>query len=221
MLTVNQRAELVLSEAWRRLPPIKRQMAIAGIYVIDMGEKHGSYSPDDKILTLSDRLFAGENPGQIRLIDIDGNDPPVREPYVGRALATALHECAHAIGTATGLDKASEWLGLSVWVLSDDDPQGTCRYWESRPGWFPHGPSPWRHRDDVFFTRVYAEKSPEEDFADAVAYVALGWARHFETSANGRAKLAYIRKHVWQETGPRAITAARQRWQRRLVGAHV
>ena len=217
MLTLYQRAELVIAEAWRRLPPVKRQMAIAGIYLVDMGEKHGSYSPDDHILTLSVRLFEGDNPAQLRMIDVNGNDPPLCEPCASRALATTLHELAHAIGTATGLDNTSEWLRLSGWVLSDDDPPWTGRYWESRPGWFPHGPSPWRHRAGCWFTRNYAEKSPAEDFADCCTHIALGWSRFFDASANGQAKLAYLRREVWQETGTHAIVAARHRWQEKLA----
>lgn len=215
MLTLEQRAELVIAEAWRRLPPMKRQMAIEDIYLLDMGEKHGSYSPDDHILTLNTRLFSGDNPAQIEMIDVQGNDPPRCEPCVSRALATTLHEMAHAIGAVTGLDDTGEWMRLSGWVLSDDDPVGTARYWEYRAGWFPHGPSPWRHRTGVWFTRSYAKKSPQEDFADAVAYIALGWDAFF-AKASGEAKLAYLRRKVWYENGVGAIRAAKIRWEKKL-----
>ena len=216
MLTLEQRAELVVTDAWRRLPPIKRQASIAAIVLEDIGAKHGSFAPDG-ILTLSTRLFEGTNAAQIRMIDVNGNDPPLCEPCASRALGTTIHEMAHAIGMATGLDDTSEWLRLSGWCLSDDDPQGTARYWESRPGWFPHGPSSWRHRTGVFFCRDYSRKSPSEDFGDAVAYIALGWEQYF-LGASGQAKLAYLRSEVWGENGARAIVAARQRWKKRLTG---
>lgn len=217
MLTLEQRAEAVLVEAWRRLPPLKRQTSIGEVIFADLGAKHGSWSPDTHTLTLSTRLFTGETPAQLMLIDSDGNAPPLSHTYVSRALHTTIHELSHAIGTATGLDETSEWLRLSGWVLSDDDPPGTDRYWEDRPGW-PQGPSPWRHRTGgVWFVRDYSRKTPAEDFADAVTHVALGWSRFFEVSDSGRAKLCYVRREVWGERGAVAIAAARERWQARLL----
>jgi hypothetical protein len=219
MLTLEQRAELVIAEAWRRLPPIKRQASIAEIVLEDLGAKHGSFNPDTGVLTLSTRLFEGDNAAQLMMIDCDGNAPPLREECVSRCLHTATHELFHAIGTTTRLDSTDEWLRLSGWIRRSDNPLGTDRYWESRVGW-EQGPSEWRHRVGCWWTRDYARRSPFEDFADCCTHIALGWSRFFEVSANGRAKLSYLRREVWGEKGTQAIAAARQRWQKRLAEAN-
>lgn len=219
MLTLDQRALAVLVAAWRLLPPMKNQALIAAVFLEDMGAKHGSYGIDDERMGLSTRLFQGENAAQLLMIDVHGNSPPQVAPFCSRALHTAIHELAHAIGAGTGLDATQEWLGLSSWVKDDDDPQGTGRYWENRPGWGPHGPSPWRYRLNTWFPRFYSTKSPHECFADCVAHIALGWSDFFEAPqpqrANAIAKLRYLRREVWGERGALALAAARSHWQQR------
>lgn len=215
MLSLDDRARVVFTEAWHLLPPLKEAIVIDDIVLENLHAKHGSYDPDTQTLTLSTRLFMGDVQ-EIPLIDVDGQDPPLTLPCVSRALHTTLHEIAHALGAATGLDSTPTWLRLSTWAEASDDPQGTARYWECRPGW-PYGPSSWRHRTGCWFVREYSRKSPHEDFADGVTHVALGWTDAFGTSANGSAKLAYMRQHVWQETGVSAMTAACRRWQKRLM----
>ena len=217
MLSLDDRVLAVLTEAWRLLPPLKSKAYLAAIGLERLGNQHGSYSPEDGTLILNVDLFIGGTPEQIRLIDVDGNDPPLCMPCVSRPLHTTLHELSHAIGTATGLDESPEWLALSGWQCAPDDPEGTARYWESRPGWAPQGPSEWRHRLGCWFTREYARRSPFELFADACTHIALGWTTPFATSPNGVAKLQYLRREVWGETGILALTAARDRWRQRLV----
>ena len=216
MFSLEDRAVVALAEAWRLLPPIKRQADIAEIGLVDLGAKHGTYDLDTHALLLSTRLFDGFS-HMVPLIDIHGNDPPQTTPCSSRALHTATHECAHAIGVATGLDSTSTWLRLSSWVQAEDTPQGTARYTEDRPGW-EQGPSDWRYRAGSWFPRKYSSKSPHEDFADCVAHVALGWHDFFVTPS-GIAKLAYIRRAVWEEAGPLSIAAARDRWAGRLQAA--
>jgi hypothetical protein len=222
MLTLHDRALAVLVQAWRLLPAIKHQADLAAVEVCDMGAKHGSYAMDDGTLGLSTRLFMGDNPAQLMMLDVNGDAPPNTVPFCSRALHTALHELAHAIGAGTGLDDTDAWRGLSGWVQADDDPEGTRRYWESRPGWTPSGPSDWRYRVGTWFVRDYSTKSPYEDFADCVAHMALGWhdflAAPGPWQANGRAKLRYLTRQVWEETSSQALAAAAQRWRRRLVG---
>lgn len=220
MVPLATRVQTVLTEAWRRLPPKKRLMAIERIGLEDLGAHHGSFAPDTGMLTLSTRLFTGATPQEIPLIDIAGDEPPRREPYTSRALHTTLHEMLHAIGCATGLDTCAPWLALSSWVEAADDPPGTERYCETRPGWEP-GPSPWRHRSNCWFTRAYASRDPYEDFADAATYIALGWTAPFATHPNGRAKLAFLQREVWDETGVLAVQAARVRWQARLAAGGI
>lgn len=213
MLSLDDRALAVFTEAWRLLPPLKRVIDLAGIGLEDLGAQHGSYNPDTHELLLSTRLLDGPA-HMLPLIDVNGNDPPQCLPACSRSLHTAIHEAVHALGDATGLDKTLEWLRLSGFVESEDTPQGTARYWERRPGWGNFA-SPWRYRVGSWFPREYSTKNPAECFADCVTHVALGWQDFFVTP-NGLAKLAYIRRHVWEQRGPQTIAAARQRWQRRL-----
>lgn len=217
MLTIPDRMQAVFAEAWALLPSIKHEAVLADVRLEDLGAVHGTYNTQTHILTLNARLFYGDNPAQVMMLDVDGNCPPKREPFTSRALHTCVHELAHAIGYATGLDDSRAWLALSGWSEdAETDPIGTARYTELRPGW-PYGTSEWRYRTGgTWFCRTYSTKSPYEDFADSVAHVALGWGDF--TGATGLRKLAYVRRHVWRETGARAMQAARQRWQRRLVG---
>ena len=220
MLSLENRALAVLVSAWRLLPPMKHQALLSAVFLEDMGSHHGSYGIDDECLRLSTRLFQGENASQILLIDVHGNSPPQVEPFCSRALHTTLHELMHAIGAGTGLDATDEWLKLSGWVEDDDDPQGTGRYYENRPGW-PQGPSSWRYRmGGTWFARSYSTKAPVEDFADTATHIVLGW-QDVMASPNGLAKLRYLRREVWGERGRVTVAAARDRWQARwgLQGA--
>ena len=215
-LTMDDRAELVLDAAWALLPPLKREILLEGIVIDDLGAVHGTYASETKVLTLSERLFWGENDAQILCIDIHGECPPQSYPLCSRALHTTIHELFHALGDVTGLDGTREWLRLSGWAQRDDDPVGTWRYYETRPGWHQER-SEWRYRtESTWFAREYSTKSPYEDFADMATHVALGWQDFIDTS--GQQKLAYLRKFVWEERGASRILAVRERWKRRLQG---
>ncbi len=214
MLTLEQRALAVLCDVWRMLPSRKYDAYVTSITLEDLGSHHGSYDQDTGSLLLSTRLFAGDVAAQILLIDIQGNSPPRQSPWVSRAWHTVCHELMHAIGEGTGLDATDEWLRLSGWIEDDEDPQGTGRYYENRPGW-PQGPSLWRYRTgDTWFCREYSTKAPAEDFADTATHIVLGW-QNAMTSPNGLAKLRYLRREVWGERGRVTVAAARDRWQAR------
>ena len=132
---VEARALAVLAYAWHLLPPLKTAVALEAIALEDLGAQHGSYHPDTHLFTLSTRLFAGPLHA-LPQYDILGNDPPQTTPVALRGLTTSLHELAHALGAATGLDTAPEWLGLSGWAfLPGEAPQETYAYVETRPGW--------------------------------------------------------------------------------------
>ena len=214
MISLEDRALAVLVAAWRLLPPMKHEALLSAVFLEDMGARHGSYGMDDECLGLSTRLFQGENASQLLMIDVQGHSPPQVEPFCSRALHTTLHELAHAIGAGTGLDETQEWLHLGGWVKDDEDPEGTGRYWERRPGWGPHGPSPWRYRLNTWFPRLYSTKSPHECFSDCITHIALGW-QDVMVSPNGLAKLRYLRREVWGERGRLTVAAARDRWQAR------
>ena len=219
MLSLDSRVLTVVSYAWRLLPPIKKKAVLSGIGIEDLGARHGSYTPDDGRLSINAHLFGTSTPDSIQLFDITSHDPPQRFPCVSRALATTLHEFFHAIGAGTGLDQTSEWVSLSGFVQAWDDPQGTGRYCERRPGW-PLGFSAWRYTiAGTFFTREYGSKSPAEDFADCCTHMALQWHDVFlapeRLRVNALAKLAYLRREVWGEKGLHALHAAARRWHAR------
>ena len=221
MFRIDKRVEAVCLEAWRLLPPIKVAAVISRIEVADLGGKHGSYSPDDGVLTLSSRLFWGDNVHQMMHIDYEGNCPAISEPYCSRALHTVIHEYIHAIGEATGTDTTPRWLALSGWEQTWKDGQGTGRYYERRPGWGEQGGSPWRYRKGSWFCREYSSKSPREDYADCGTHIALGW-HLLVHEKNGKAKMRYMLREVWgvePESHIEAVTAAwRERWGEPVLG---
>jgi len=210
MLSETQLLDILLDDVWQALPPIKRAAAIASIGLADLGAVHGTWNPDTHVLTLNPVLFVHAPLAALPLIDAHGNAPAQTEPWVSRAYHTLTHECLHAIGTATGLDQHPEYLALAGWVEASDDPPGTGRYWERRPGW-EQGPSAWRYRQGTWFVRDYATKSPYEAFADACTHLTLGWDAFF-TGTNGQAQRAWLRRHVFEETGGRGLQARVQRW---------
>jgi hypothetical protein len=217
MVSLHDRALAVFMYAWRLLPPIKHEAYLTSIGLAQLGTKHGFYDPETGALVVNTRLFAGATPQAIPLFDIQGNSPPQVFPCISRALHTVCHELFHAVGAGTGLDCTPEWLACSGWTQAWDDPADTGRYFEARPGW-EMGFSPWRYRTrDTFFVRTYSSKAPFEDFADCCTHITLGWTDVFSAPhparANALAKLAYLRRHVWGETGTRALVAARERWQ--------
>ena len=187
--TMQERALVVLTEAWRLLPDLKHDLQLTGIELDDLDTKHGSWSPESHVLRFSTRLFTGEDDAQLMMMDVNGWTPPMQTPYTSRALHTAIHEFGHALGTLTGADASKEWLAISGWVESDTDPQGTQRYHENRPGWGGYI-SEWRHTSGAWWCRDYSRRSPYEDFADCVAHTALGWF-DFCTHPMGIAKLQY------------------------------
>lgn len=211
MLTLHQRAVAVLARAWMLLPPRKTEAVITAVHLDDLGAKHGMFDPDTCAITLSTHLFHGTNPEQLISIDLHGDSPAVCEPFCSRALHTTIHELAHAIGYATGLDDDDDWLALSGWAKTDEDLQTTGRYAERRPGWGTWD-SPWRYQHGSWFTRNYASSSPYEDFADCVTHLALGWVP-FGTNPVARQKLRYLRRTLFQETGSRYVAATIDRMQ--------
>lgn len=216
MVLLDDRALAVFAHAWSLLPTIKSRAYLTAIGTDDLGARNGSYIPDDGCLAVNSRLFGVDVTQSIPLFDIQSNDPPRVFPCVSRALATTLHEMAHAIGAGTGLDSAPAWLALSGFVQAWDTPNGTSRYEERRPGW-DMGASEWRFNTGAFFLRPYSSKSPHEDFSDCCTHIALGWTASFTNAAaatrtNALAKLAYLRREVWGERGIRSVQVAAQRW---------
>lgn len=220
MLSIDARLEVVFCAVWAALPAVKSSAFLTAIGLEDLGAKHGSFNPDTGTIVLNTRLLLGATPQEIPLFDINGDSPPKRLPCISRIWHTLCHEVWHAIGQSTGLDRTTEWLDLSGFVEAPDTPNGTERYFESRPGWSPMGPSEWRYRlGGNFFPREYASRSPFECFADCCTHITLGWTSFFNApppyTDNALAKLAYLRRHVWGELGVGAVHAAHQRWHAR------
>lgn len=214
MLSLDDRLEAIFSHVWALLPPIKHKAILEGVGLDDLGSRHGSYGVDTAMISLNYRLLNGEHLSEIPLFDIEGNSPAKRFPCISRISHTLIHELWHAIGAGTGLDRTPEWLAISGWVHAPDNPVGSGRYWERRPGW-ESGPSDWRYAvtGQTFFCREYSSKTPFEDFADSATHITLGWDDFLARS--GQQKLAYLRRHLWGEHGLAAVQAARQRWQQK------
>ncbi len=221
MITLERRLEAVFCSVWAALPPIKSASYLTALGMDDLGAKHGSFDADTGRIVVNRRLLLGNTPQEIPLFDLRGDSPPKCLPCVSRIWHTLAHECFHAIGAGTGLDQTQEWYDLSGFVRADDNPQGTGRYHERRPGWTPLGPSEWRYRlVGNFFPREYASRSPYECFADCCTHVTLGWEAFFSHAPlpyreNALAKLAYVRRHVWGEKGIAAVHASRARWRKK------
>ena len=218
MISLDDRLLTVCKSVWAILPPAKRKAHVTAIGISDLGARNGSYDPQEGTITLNYRLLGNDTPQSIPMIDCDSNMPPQRYPCISRLFHTLTHEYFHAIGTGMQIDLALEWLALSEWSQSLDTPQGTARYHERRPGWNGQGPSDWRYNTSgTFFVREYSSRSPFEDQADCCTHLALGWTDAFThapplSRANALAKLAYLRRYVWEEKGVQAVQASRARW---------
>lgn len=216
MISLEQRALVVVMHAWALLPAIKdKGLFLTEIRLDDLGAKHGCFDPATGAITLSARLFWGDTADQLMTIDIHGDTPAGCEPWCARALHTTIHELAHALGYTFSLDTSTDWLALSAWAHTDEDRQDTGRYRERRPGWGTYD-SGWRYQQGSWFTRPYASASPAEDFADCVTHMALGWTDGFLSSASGRRKLQYLRRTLWREPGTASVVAASGRFQAKL-----
>jgi hypothetical protein len=93
------------------------------------------------------------------------------EGKINHAQLTVLHEFGHALYNSLPEKVRDAWRELSGWMLGTQEGQERP-YVEKRPGW-PHKTSGWTHRKGAEFTRHYAEKNDDEDFADTFAFCLL------------------------------------------------
>lgn len=224
MVTAEDLAGMMLDEGWRLLPACKWRAPITDVVFTDLGERHGAYDPARQVITLNLRLFLP--PVQaLPTYDVEGNAPAATTPWVYRGLATWLHEVAHALGHGTGWDADPAWLALSGWTYQplevlEVDPAPACRYREQRVGW-EYDVSPWRHARPCWFARDYSRKSPQEDFADCVTHVVLGWTAYFGDPrggdpALGRQKLRYVQERLYDLDAAATFAAGLAAWRRRM-----
>ena len=82
------------------------------------------------------------------------------------------HEFGHGLYENLSSEQRSDWEKISGWKKGIGKGQAPP-YVELRPGW-PRKISEWTHAKDAKFARRYQQKSPGEDFADNVAYIATG-----------------------------------------------
>jgi hypothetical protein len=123
---------------------------------------------------------------------IDGNDDI---PY---GLFTIVHEIAHCVDHQLRVSFSREWKAISGWKKLDrraDVPEDYDRYEEKRPGReiAGHKLSNWIHKKEADFIRKYTSRNPREDFADSLAYGALGLWHKFK-GEGGEKKMEIIKK---------------------------
>lgn len=122
--------------------------------------KHGRYDPDTETVNLSPHDFhlrerLGKGPGWMQHPEL-----------------TIVHEVGHSVYTFLPEHLKDEWRAISGWMVGRAPGQAPA-YRELRPGW-PHKTSKMTHKTGVKFTRKYAERNDDEDFADSFAFAILG-----------------------------------------------
>lgn len=127
-----------------------------------MHPKHGIFNTTTKIIKI--------NPGIGRLRQRFGKG----EGWIYHVELTVGHEIGHAVYDKLPEEKKDEWRDLSGWKDGWQEGQSPL-YVEKRPGW-PKFTATESHKPGIKFTRKYAEKSSEEDFADSFCFFMLGKA---------------------------------------------
>lgn len=155
------REEEIIRATVSRVPPELLRPAVDQI-ISDRGmsPKHGRFDPQTKTVRINPETFQlrqrfGAGQGWVQHIEM-----------------TMVHEFGHALfGTLTQQQK-QEWYDLSGWVKGTRS-ENAAPYVEKRSGW-PEYKSEWTHKKGIRFTRKYAEKNPNEQFADCFAFYLLG-----------------------------------------------
>lgn len=142
-----------------RVPPELLSNVKQVVATPSLQPKHGSFIPATKTIELNPFIFKlrqrfGQGQGWIWHHDL-----------------TLLHEIGHSVYTSLSEAEKDQWRDISGWMIGWREGQSPA-YEEKRPGW-PHGSSSWTHKPGVRFTRKYAEKNDNEDFADSFAFFML------------------------------------------------
>jgi hypothetical protein len=125
-----------------------------------MGAKHGRYLATG-IVYLNPKDFHS----QIKF----GHGPGRKLPHIDLTLA---HEVGHGVYLSLSKKQQDEWKSLSGWQEGSSEGQAEP-YKEKRPGWQKET-SAETHHEGAGFTRHYAEKSSDEDFADSFGFLVMG-----------------------------------------------
>lgn len=135
----------------------------------ELGAKHGRYVPETKVM-----MF---NPENFNLRQRFGKGA---YGWVLHPELTIVHEIGHSIYESFTPEKQKEWQDLSHWMKGWKTGQ-SLPYQEKRPGWGDKK-SDWTHKAGIKFTRHYAERNANEDFADCFAFSILGFGHQMELS---------------------------------------
>lgn len=134
----------------------------------ELQAKHGRF--DDKTKTIS------FNPSNFNLRQRFGKG----DGWISHPELTTVHEVGHSIYRSLTPEQHTQWENISGW-MQGWKPGQSIAYKESRPGW-GNATSDWTHKAGIGFTRHYAERNPDEDFADCFAFVLLGKGHQMEPS---------------------------------------
>lgn len=139
----------------------------------ELEAKHGRFLPDKATVQF--------NPHNFLLRQRFGKG----ENWILHQELTTVHEIGHGIFHSLPEEKQNEWKTISGW-MEGWKPGQSLPYVEKRPGW-GNAKSDWTHKAGIKFTRHYAERNPDEDFADSFAFVIMNKGHQMEP-----AKKAFI-----------------------------
>ena len=147
----------------------------------ELNAKHGKYIPDEKKI-----MF---NPNNLVLRQRFGKG----DGWLLHAELTVVHEVGHSLYDNLSPEEKQRWLKISGWMKGSKEGQAPA-YVETRPGWDAYT-SEWTHKAGAKFPRYYAEKSPNEDFADSFGFFILSKA-HQIGDAKRKFFEDYLKDHV-------------------------
>lgn len=134
----------------------------------ELQPKHGRYDPETHTVNINPLIFNlrqrfGEGQGWIYHTEL-----------------CLVHEVGHSIYYFLPEKTKDQWRDLSGWMVGTQEGQAPP-YKETRPGW-PKDTSKWTHQKGIKFTRKYAQKNDDEDFADSFAFFLLNKPHQMEPS---------------------------------------
>lgn len=130
--------------------------------------KHGRYDPETHTVNINPLIF------NLRQRFGQG------EGWIYHTELCLVHEIGHSIYYFLPEKTKDQWRDLSGWMVGTQEGQEPP-YKETRPGW-PPSTSKWTHKKGIKFTRKYAKKNDDEDFADCFAFYILNKPHQMEPS---------------------------------------
>lgn len=151
--------EEMIRAALSRVPPELLKNVESIVAAPQLQPIHGRYDPLTKTVLINPLIFKlrqrfGEGQGWIHHTEL-----------------ALVHEIGHSVYVFLPEKLKDEWREISGWMVGWKEGQDQP-YEEKRPGW-PHTTSNWTHKSGVKFTRKYATKNDDEDFADSFAFMML------------------------------------------------